>query len=90
MSLRDLAYLMMAVSDRLASGFPFDDVAVSGKTGSLPTLRSEIGVVEYPDGGRYAVAVFTRSFGTAHNQPRADAAIGSAARIAIDHLRAHT
>lgn len=74
---------------RLASGFPFDDVAVSGKTGTLPTLRNEIGVVEYPDGGRYAVAVFTRSLGTAQNQPRADAAIGAAARIAIDQLRTH-
>lgn len=73
---------------RLAAGFPFDDVAVSGKTGTLPTLRNEIGVVEYPDGGRYAVAVFTCSFSTAQNQPKADAAIGSAARIAIDHLRA--
>ncbi len=73
---------------RLASGFPFDDVAVSGKTGTLPTLRNEVGVVEYPDGGRYAVAVFTRSFGTAQNQPRADAAIGAAARMAIDQLRA--
>lgn len=47
---------------RLASGFPYDDVDVSGKTGTLPTLRSEVGVVEYPDGGRYAVAVFTRAF----------------------------
>jgi beta-lactamase class A len=74
---------------RLASGFPFDDVAVSGKTGTLPTLRNEVGVVEYPDGGRYAVAVFTRSFGTAQNQPRADAAIGTAARLAIDEIRAH-
>jgi beta-lactamase class A len=73
---------------RLAAGFPFDDVAVAGKTGTLPTLRNEVGVVEYPDGGRYAVAVFTRSYGTAQNQPRADAAIGTAARIAIDHLRA--
>ncbi|MGW4642174.1 serine hydrolase [Sphaerisporangium sp. NPDC004334] len=72
---------------RLASGFPYDDVVVSGKTGSLPTLRNEVGVVEYPDGGRYAVAVFTRSIGTAQHQPRADAAIGLAARAAIDHLR---
>ncbi len=46
---------------RLASGFPFDDVHVVGKTGSLPTVRNEVGVVEYPDGGRYAVAVFTRA-----------------------------
>ncbi|MER7370308.1 serine hydrolase [Nonomuraea wenchangensis] len=72
---------------RLASGFPYDDVAVSGKTGTLPTLRTESGVVEYPDGGRYAVAVFTRSFSTALNQPRADAVIGTAARMAVDHLR---
>ncbi|MGW0801726.1 serine hydrolase [Nonomuraea sp. NPDC002799] len=72
---------------RLASGFPYDDVAVSGKTGTLPTLRNEAGVVEYPDGGRYAVAVFTRSFSTALNQPRADAVIGTAARMAVDHLR---
>ncbi|MEW1838490.1 serine hydrolase [Nonomuraea angiospora] len=72
---------------RLASGFPYDDVAVSGKTGTLPTLRSESGVVEYPDGRRYAVAVCTRSFSTALNQPRADAVIGTAARMAVDHLR---
>ncbi|GAA2380145.1 serine hydrolase [Nonomuraea africana] len=72
---------------RLSSGFPYDDVAVSGKTGTLPTLRAEAGVVEYPDGGRYAVAVFTRSFSPALNQPRADAVIGTAARMAVDHLR---
>jgi beta-lactamase class A len=72
---------------RLASGFPYDDVRVSGKTGSLPTLRHEIGVVEYPDGGRYAVAVLTRSALPAPTQPLADAAIGIAARIAVEHLR---
>ncbi|MBA2892730.1 serine hydrolase [Nonomuraea soli] len=72
---------------RLASGFPYDDVGVSGKTGTLPTVRNEIGVVEYPDGGRYAVAVFTRAHSTAYNQPRADAVIGTAARMAVDHLR---
>ncbi|MEV4161321.1 serine hydrolase [Nonomuraea dietziae] len=72
---------------RLSSGFPYDDVAVSGKTGTLPTLRAEAGVVEYPDGGRYAVAVFTRAFSPALNQPRADAVIGTAARMAVDHLR---
>ncbi|MEV0348805.1 serine hydrolase [Nonomuraea sp. NPDC050680] len=74
-------------SHRLASGFPYDDVEVSGKTGTLPTLRTEAGVIEYPDGGQYAVAVFTRSVSTALNQPRADAVIGTAARMAVDHLR---
>lgn len=73
---------------RLASGFPFDDVHVAGKTGSLPTLRAEAGVVEYPDGGRYAVAVFTRAASTAATLPPADAVIGTAARLAIDALRA--
>ncbi|MFK4154947.1 serine hydrolase [Streptomyces fungicidicus] len=72
---------------RLASGFPFDDVHVAGKTGSLPTLRNEVGVVEYPDGGRYAVAVFTRTGHTAATLPAADAVIGTAGRIAVDALR---
>jgi beta-lactamase class A len=73
---------------RLASGFPFDDVHVAGKTGSLPTVRNEVGVVEYPDGGRYAVAVFTRTARTSALQPAADAVIGTAARLAVDALRA--
>ncbi|MCF2528036.1 serine hydrolase [Yinghuangia soli] len=73
---------------RLASGFPYDDVMVSGKTGTLPTIRNEAGVVEYPDGGRYAVAVFTRSHALAAVAPRADAAIGTAARLAVQYLRA--
>ncbi len=79
---------LQAWSHRLASGFPFDDVRVSGKTGTLPTLRHEAGVVEYPDGGRYAVAVLTRSASTAITLPAADAVIGTAARIAVDALRA--
>ncbi|MDX3853427.1 serine hydrolase [Streptomyces sp. AK02-01A] len=73
---------------RLASGFPFDDVRIAGKTGSLPTVRNEVGVIEYPDGGRYAVAVFTRAAGTAATLPAADAVIGTTARIAVEALRA--
>ncbi|WP_443065886.1 serine hydrolase [Streptomyces sp. NBC_00503] len=73
---------------RMASGFPFDDVHVAGKTGSLPTVRNEVGVIEYPDGGRYAVAVFTRAANTAATLPRADAVIGTTARLAVDSLRA--
>ncbi|WP_308286900.1 serine hydrolase [Actinomadura parmotrematis] len=72
---------------RLASGFPFDDVVVSGKTGTLATVRNEAGVVEYPDGGRYAVAVFTRAHVPAAVLPAADAAIGTAARLAVEALR---
>jgi beta-lactamase class A len=71
---------------RLASGFPSDDIRVSGKTGTLPGVRNEVGVVELPDGGRYAVAVFTRSESPAFVLPQADAAIGRAARVAVDLL----
>ncbi|MEZ0115095.1 beta-lactamase class A [Catenulispora sp. EB89] len=78
---------LQAWTHRMASGFPFDDVRVSGKTATLPTLRHEAGVIEYPDGGRYAVAVFTRAASTASILPAADAVIGTAARIAVDALR---
>ncbi|MEV6034880.1 serine hydrolase [Nonomuraea sp. NPDC052116] len=71
---------------RLAAGFP-DEVKVSGKTGSLWGIRNESGVVEYPDGKRYAVAVFVRSDVIRSRLPAADAAIGRAARLAVDRLR---
>jgi beta-lactamase class A len=70
---------------RLSSGFPAA-VKVSGKTGTLPSVRNEVGVVEYPDGGRFAVAVFTRAASYENRQPAVDASIGTAARLAIDHL----
>lgn len=72
---------------RLRSGFG-GDVTVSGKTGTLPFIRNEVGVVQYRDGGRYAVAVFTVAGVPDFAMPRADAVIGTAARIAVDDLRA--
>ena len=74
-------------TQRLASGFP-DEVAVAGKTGTLPTVRNEAGVVTYPDGRSYAVAVFTRSQELADRNAPLDAAIGRAAAIAVAALRA--
>ncbi|WP_261808608.1 serine hydrolase [Nonomuraea sp. C10] len=71
---------------RLASGFG-DEVRVSGKTGTLWGVRNEAGVVEYPDGGRYAVAVFLRTDKLGGRDPSADAVIGRAARLAVDRLR---
>ncbi|MEV4132201.1 serine hydrolase [Dactylosporangium sp. NPDC049742] len=70
---------------RLRSGFPAP-VRVAGKTGTLPGLAMEIGVVEYPDGGRYAVAVFVDGGG---RTPRidVDTALGQAAAAAVDMLR---
>ena len=73
---------------RLASGFG-DGVVLGAKTGTLIGIRNEAGVVEYPDGCRYAVAVFTRSFDwLPWHQLGADLVIGTAARLAVEELRA--
>lgn len=71
---------------RLDAGFD-DGVRVAAKNGSLWGVLNEAAVVEYPDGGRYAVAVFLRTPVIGGRNPAADAAIGRAARIAVDHLR---
>jgi len=74
---------------RLASGFG-DEYRVSGKTGTLPGWRNEAAVVEHPDGGRYAVAAFTRAMVPGLRDPAADRSIGRAARIMVDQLRSPT
>lgn len=71
---------------RLRSGFP-DEVQVSGKTGTLPYQRNEAGVVQYPDGDRYAVAVFLRATTPDLTAPDADRTIGTLARAAVESLR---
>ncbi|WP_447034904.1 serine hydrolase [Streptomyces sp. DSM 118878] len=76
-----------AWSHRLASGFPYDDVTVSGKTGTFGTMRHEAGVVELPDGGVYTAVVFTQAARADTKLPRADAVIGTAARAAVEELR---
>ncbi len=72
---------------RLRRGFPAG-VQIAAKTGSLVTWRNEAGVVEYPDGRRYAVAVFTRAATVDDPQPAIDAAIGTSARRAVELLAA--
>jgi beta-lactamase class A len=72
---------------RLASGFPHDGVRVAGKTGTFGALRHEVGVVTLPGGTAYAIAVFTLAARGDIRQPRVDAAIGEAARLAVDLLR---
>ncbi|MYW05879.1 serine hydrolase [Streptomyces sp. SID3343] len=71
---------------RLSSAFE-DEIRISAKTGTLWGVRNEAGVVEYPDGKRYAVAVFLRPESMGFRLPAVDAAIGRAAREVIDHLR---
>lgn len=74
-------------SHRLASGFPDDSLGISGKTGTIGVARNEIGVIEYPDGRSYAIAVFLRTSRFAYRQPRADALIGQVGRALVDHLK---
>lgn len=71
---------------RLAAAFP-PGVRVAGKTGTLPGLHMEAGVVEYPDGGRYAVAVFTRTERLSMPRLELDLVLGRAAKMAVDELR---
>ena len=73
---------------RIAAGFG-PDVAVAAKSGGLMgILRNEAGVVRYPDGQEYAVAVFTRSDPRTRADERAvNAAIGEIAAQAVTLLR---
>jgi beta-lactamase class A len=72
---------------RLRSGFG-DDVRVWAKIGTLPGIRNEVGVVELPDGGRYAIAIFTRTSSLTEREPDVDRVIGRAAARAVEALRA--
>jgi beta-lactamase class A len=73
---------------RLASGFPEDSITTAGKTGTLVIVRNEAGVVSCDDGRTIAVSVFTRSHEVRGKHPAQDAAIGKAARLAVDLLQA--
>ena len=72
---------------RLKAGF-LGDVKISGKTGTLPLVRNEVGVLEYRDGVRIAVAVFTRAADPALHHPNRDRVIGTVGRAAADAVRA--
>jgi len=73
---------------RIATAFG-PDVSVAAKSGGLlGVVRNEAGVVTFPDGAAYAVAVFTRTQPGTTTDPRLhDAAIGQLARTLIEHLR---
>ncbi|WP_198165766.1 serine hydrolase [Agromyces laixinhei] len=72
---------------RLKAGFPDSRIRISGKTGTLPYLRNEAGMIEYPDGGRYAVAVFVRETLEEPRNIDADRSIGLIGRAVVDELR---
>ncbi|WP_268982587.1 serine hydrolase [Streptomyces sp. HF10] len=74
---------------RIASGFR-TPVRVAAKSGGLAGIvRDEVGVVSYPDGRRYAAAVFTRSSAGA-DDAAINAAIGTATAHAIASLHRET
>lgn len=92
-----------ALSQGLDSGFPLPVQVLTGsksgaeffidtddQSGTNLVVRNEVGVIEYPDGGRYAVAVFTRTGSPAAKlrDPAASRAIGAAALAAVEYLRA--
>jgi beta-lactamase class A len=72
---------------RIASGFPAP-VSVAAKSGGLMgVVRNEAGVVTFPDGLAYAVAVFPRSAPDATNTAEIDTGIGTIARLLVEQLR---
>lgn len=73
---------------KIAAGFG-DEVRVSAKSGSVPgCVSNDVGVVHFPDGSRFAVAVFTRPIGPPGPRvPYGDSVIGTVARLGVEHLR---
>lgn len=73
---------------RLRLGFPIDAVTIAEKSGTVGAFRHSAGVVRFPGENAFVVTVFTRAARSDRNLPGAEAAIGAAAKIAIDSLRA--
>lgn len=73
---------------RIRSAFPFADVVVAGKTGTIGPVRNEVAVVAFPGETPMAVSVFTRAARADIFLPIVDRAIGRAAAIAVTQIRA--
>ena len=73
---------------RIASGFGYAGVRISGKTGTLGPLRHEVAVVQHRREPPIAVAIFTEAARADSSQPRVDAAIGAVAADLVASLRA--
>ena len=74
-----------ALRPRIAAGFLDAGWRTATKSGTLPGLRNDIGVVER-DGRRHAVAVSVRSAEGSAPTPGDDALLGRLARLAVDAL----
>jgi beta-lactamase class A len=61
---------------------------VAAKSGSLGgVIRNEVGVIELPNGCRYAAAVFTRALDPWSNENEINTAIGLSVARVIEQLR---
>lgn len=86
-TIRTLMYQQLT-RDRLAAAFP-PPARVAAKSGGLVGLiRNEVGVIDYPDGRRYVAAVFTRRKDSSASPAQINAAIGTIAATAVNHLTA--
>ncbi|WP_033341122.1 serine hydrolase [Catenuloplanes japonicus] len=72
---------------RLAPDLASDASRWSSKTGTVLTMRHEIGVVEHADGAAYAIVALTESRVPAVIQPAAESAMAHVARLLRDLLR---
>lgn len=71
---------------KIANGFG-DDAVVATKSGTIGGVASnDVGMVELADGRRYAVAVLTETVTPGSTEQAVNAAIGEAARLAVEHL----
>ena len=75
-----------ALRPRIAAGFLEPGWRTATKSGTLPGLRNDVGVVER-DGRRHAVAISVRTPEGAQPSPGDDALLGRVARLAVDALR---
>ena len=74
-----------ALRPRIAAGFLDAGWRTAAKSGTLPGLRNDIGVVER-DGRRHAVAISVRLPESTPSTPGDDALLGRLARLAVDAL----
>ncbi|HWG25007.1 serine hydrolase [Actinospica sp.] len=79
---------------KIATGFDAD-VSIAAKSGTVATkagtgpgaISNDVGAVMYPDGQRYAVAVFTQELDPDADPDSASRVIGAAAQMAVEYLR---
>ena len=72
---------------RLAAGFAVPARVAAKSGGLMGIVRNEVGVVEYPDGDAYLVAIFTEAARAGEGGAEIDAAIGRTAAHLVALLR---